>query len=249
MLLKLLKYEVKSSYARFVAVYAAYSVFFAITMIFLNRNSLVLGLLFVVGVVGLPLITFLTIFQRYNANLYGNEGYLMFTLPVSGKKLLFSKILSALIWSLLVTVMSAVYILIFLHVAGLWGDAVWELEKAKMPSEFWISLTLSAVVGFFLSLMEIYFSISVAKLPVWRKFGVVMGIVTYFVTNTLPSLPFLLFANMFSIHFTGEESEGISKLKTFFPTVNNFQTVVNLVFCFALFFATSYLIERRTSLK
>jgi len=82
MLLKLLKYEIKSSYGRFIVAFSVYILIAAVLMLFFRDYETVTTFVLAFGMVALIVITFLTIFRRYNSNLYGEEGYLMFTLPI-----------------------------------------------------------------------------------------------------------------------------------------------------------------------
>jgi hypothetical protein len=251
MLLKLLKYELRASYARILAAFAVYTLIFLPSVLFFRQNELLLALLIMLGVVGLPVITFLTIFQRYNTNLYHSEGYLMFTLPVGGKKLLASKMLAAALWSLLLAVMSAAYLAVYFAAAGLWAKILPEVAKAALPPSFWLSLALGWVVSLFLGVLEIYFAISFSKLPVFRKFGVPVGFVAYFVLNSLPSVPVLLFGYFHPVR-AAAATDGlrfVDMLRDMVPAFNGVQTAVNLVFAVGLFFATAWLLENKTSLR
>ncbi|MBR5797423.1 MAG: hypothetical protein IKY29_00575 [Clostridia bacterium] len=131
MLRKLIKYDVKSV-ARvfwFVAISVlGLSVFGASvlrgTIALMDEYSLslfsLLGLLISIGCIFLIYssmwVTFFLTYWRYYKNLFSDEGYLTFTLPVSRKQLLLSKTINALIWSaaqaLLLTVSVLIYLLI-----------------------------------------------------------------------------------------------------------------------------------------
>jgi len=90
MLLKLLKYEIKSSYGRFVVAFLLYILIASVLLIFFRNHETLNTSVLVFGIIALCVITFLTIFNRYNTNLYNSEGYLMLTLPVDGKMLMTS---------------------------------------------------------------------------------------------------------------------------------------------------------------
>ena len=131
MLRKLIKYDIKSV-ARvfwFVAISVlGLSVFGAFvlrgTIALMDEYSLslfsLLGLLISIGCIFLIYssmwVTFFLTYWRYYKNLFSDEGYLTFTLPVSRKQLLLSKTINAMIWSaaqaLLLTVSVLIYLLI-----------------------------------------------------------------------------------------------------------------------------------------
>jgi hypothetical protein len=115
MLGKLLKYEMKALGRVFLPVYGALIILSIINKIFiaLNMRTLIgigtgiMGML--VG--GIAVLTLVLTLQRFRRNLLGNEGYLMFTLPVSVDSLIFSKMIAALIWG--------IFSLIALTISGL----------------------------------------------------------------------------------------------------------------------------------
>jgi len=115
MLGKLLKYEIKATGRLFVPVYLVLLLFAAVNR-FLNpfqafqaSNSFdfqialrILGtIIYFALLVGLMVMTLIIVLQRFYKNLLGNEGYLMFTLPVKSWMHITSKLLVSLMWTLL----------------------------------------------------------------------------------------------------------------------------------------------------
>ena len=109
MLSKLLKYELKATGRIMLPLYL---ILFAATLalsvnIRFTSNasstgnfifSTILIILFVVSILMVGIVSVLLILQRFYKNLLGNEGYLMFSLPVSTAQNISSKGLTALIW-------------------------------------------------------------------------------------------------------------------------------------------------------
>lgn len=128
MLKKLLKYEVKATGRIFLPLYAALLAFAAINKIanpieVLNSTSSVtiqafismLSIFVYIGlIVGIGVVTLIITIQRFYTNLLGDEGYLMFTLPVEAWKLIVSKLLVAILWFFLsiLMVISSIFILV-----------------------------------------------------------------------------------------------------------------------------------------
>jgi hypothetical protein len=250
MLTKLLKYEFKSTYMKFLSAFAVYVIMAGVLLVFFSDNTaLTIGLISV-GNVALWVMMIVNIVQRYNANLYGNEGYLMFSLPVSGRKLLLSKIISALVWIVGLGIISSTSVLV---VAYCYGDipsinnVIWAMisrlgEMAPQLSE------VAAVI--LLTVLSIFLAITVSKLPLWRKFGVLMGFVTYFVVDTIRSIPsFFLKAT--------DSGYSISRSALFLltPAVQNgvayiwLQLCYDILLCVGIFFAITWLMDKKTSLK
>ena len=125
MLGKLLKYEMKASARTLVPLYIGTLVVAAICSIQValtfgqpnnadvwmsvgtfRTSSNVAGFLFLLffGLcVAITVLTIMTVIQRFNTSLIGNEGYLMFTLPVTHAQLLSSKLIGAMLWSVIGT--------------------------------------------------------------------------------------------------------------------------------------------------
>jgi hypothetical protein len=119
MLRKLLKYETKATARIFLPLYA---VLFSIALINRLISSLsplevqapkiISMIIFITILVGMFVVTFVMMLQRFYKNLLSEEGYLMFTLPTLPWKLIMSKLLVAVMWT--VTSGIAAYISIFI---------------------------------------------------------------------------------------------------------------------------------------
>lgn len=119
MLGKLLKYEFKSTGRILLPLYAAIVVFSIFSRMFNSINSKYLSmpqdlmLMFcVILIVASFALTIFIIIQRFYKNLLGDEGYLMFTIPVTASQNILSKIITAFTWLVMTTVVSIVSILI-----------------------------------------------------------------------------------------------------------------------------------------
>lgn len=112
MLGKLLKYEVKATARLFLPLYLTILIFAAINRFFfampnigekpLSFSSLAMTISMVVYVtlmVGLVLMTLIVLIQRFYKNLLGDEGYLMFTLPVQSWSHILSKLAVSMLWT------------------------------------------------------------------------------------------------------------------------------------------------------
>ena len=247
MLLKLLKYELKSNYLKFLGIFLIYTLLIAILLIFFRSHSEMNIAIIIVAIITLCVIACIIIFQRYNSNLYGNEGYLMFTLPVNGSCLLMSKFIAALIWSTAVTILIVPTVILLLLCYDN-SDSIGRMVNfINADLGYAVIYVLESILGGILSVLSIYFSISVSKLALWRKFGVLMGFVTYGVVNFICSIPTIL-ANK-SMTVSKETNSLILAISSYSSQTLLVQFIANLAILIALFFATAYLLEKRTSLK
>jgi len=116
MLLKLMKYELKSNSKIYFLLYAALMVSGAVVRLItlahdsisasanaalntVTATGLVLAYcLYAVVILGVVAMTFLSILQRFYGNLLSREGYLMFTLPVKPSYHILTKLFCSFIW-------------------------------------------------------------------------------------------------------------------------------------------------------
>lgn len=64
----------------------------------LNLVSILVVMGFVVGLIAVFVVALVLMIQRFRSNLLGDEGYVMFTLPVSTHQLVWSKLLISTLW-------------------------------------------------------------------------------------------------------------------------------------------------------
>ncbi|MBQ8999004.1 MAG: ABC transporter permease, partial [Clostridium sp.] len=103
MLGKLLKYEVKATAMTFGLLYLAIIGFAICNKVFgsfqFNWGAVITGTVLVGLFVALGVVTIVVVVQRFKRNLLGDEGYLMFTLPVKAGSLITSKLLVTIMWT------------------------------------------------------------------------------------------------------------------------------------------------------
>lgn len=133
MLGKLLKYEIKATRRQFLPLYLVIILFAIINRIInpFNRTDnsitimvessnlysflqLISMMVYFTLIVGLIVLSLIILIQRFYKNLLGEEGYLMFTLPVKPSEHIISKLLIGLMWLILsfLTVLASILILV-----------------------------------------------------------------------------------------------------------------------------------------
>lgn len=260
MLGKLLKYEFKATARTFLPLYAAILVVALFNAIFLNpegqfSNIQGIGLVVLVALfVALGVLTVIVTVQRFNKNLLGDEGYLMFTLPVSAKSLIASKGIVATVWCIL----SGIVAMISFGIIGLvmlvktdafsmfdWSMFWSELSKVIGTKEFldgilmlvaWIVL---GVLSYLAAILIIYFSISVGQLPVFNKRRKAAAFITFFIVNIV-------------INYLGVLIMGETFVDTPFITSNGVMISLyasTLIEILIFFFGTSFILEKKLNLE
>lgn len=75
---------------------------------FTQLIPIILSLIFGILVAGAWIATFVIIIRRFYKNVFGREGYLTLTLPVSSHQLILSKLLASLIWTVFNAIILAI---------------------------------------------------------------------------------------------------------------------------------------------
>lgn len=139
---------------------------------------------------------------RFYKNLYTDEGYLMFTLPTTPGKLIFSKTLISGLWNLIAStvMLGSIFLLMYVFLRTLLGDTGWSEVSAAfnqlMPllsdafqRHAGISIGFSAfvfiliiLVSSFTGMLLIYVCICIGQL--FRKYKVAASIIAYLVVTT-----------------------------------------------------------------
>ena len=142
------------------------------------------------------------IMKRYYQNLFTDEGYLTFTLPVKTSAILDAKVFSGLLWGAIVSLVSIVsFILMIYVISGENFAAV--IEDIKMGIEYFfgyieiptyhyvlfiVEYVLSVIVNFVFGMLLLYFCITLATVIV-KKARVLLGVGLYIgVTSVLSAL-------------------------------------------------------------
>jgi len=136
MLNKLFKYEIKATARIFIPLYITLIIFSIINKIFntfpLESGINIKGLFGIIRlfiyfglVIGIQVITLVVQIQRFYKSLLGDEGYLMFTLPVKPWQHILSKLFTSMIWITLSGLSTVLSILIIMP-----NDAFIDLTKA-----------------------------------------------------------------------------------------------------------------------
>lgn len=216
--------------------------------------SFILGVLVIV----MAVMTLVVLIQRFRKTVYGDEGYLMMTLPASTGTQLWSKVISAVIWGVLTTLVmlgSAAVIILMIRVDGgiHYREMLVQLNSMNLP---WgkISLTavlfiLNAIAGLVEFALMIYASISVGSQASDHKglfsvlafiaFAVIENVILYFAVTKSDGLDSTLTVNLTTFEQSLE-----------YLDILLFASLVVAVITSAVYFAVTYLfMDRRLNLE
>lgn len=267
---KLLKYEFKSLGKWYLGLYGIISLLSVILGVWIqtiirrsenhiatfnDNNWNVEGILFVLACVafglligGLFISTFFLIVTRFQKSVYGRQGYLTMTLPVTGHQIILSKLLASIIWYILAVLMLLVSGLLITSIALM--PVYDELDFAHMFSELskitsWGLLFQIAIQYFTEMIMGIllaYFAISLGQL--FKDHRIVLAIVfyigIYFVIGTVQTIHFATSAYVASM----------SNMESFYPFQPDWFTFVfNILLAIGFYFGTHYIMTKRLNIQ
>ena len=146
-----------------------------------------LVILFSVSIMAMLVVSVIMVIQRFYKNLLGDEGYLMFSLPVSTAQNILSKALSALIWTVLgfLTGIACGFILtwflgdvsVFLNdVKGVWTMVLISMGKGKARFLLCVSI-LALILGVLEAIVKVYAAFSVGHQ--WGNHRILGSILAY----------------------------------------------------------------------
>lgn len=267
MLGKLIKNEFKSTAHRVAWIYMVGGVTLLMLLLGYATDKVWLGalaslVLMIVGFIVL-IVTFVAIATQYNRSMFGAEGYLTFTLPVSSNQLLASKVIVSSVWVLLsyavligTLVISIIYaqhqinedakiaIQMFLEVAG--------APSAQSMIEMAIFFIVDMFIGIFFLVSTVYFSFTLANTRIFQQhstftaicFALILlfagAVLSYLATIYMPVIMYVKDGHMalsFAKSMANSKGLGIGGL------------FVNLILAISLLSGTKYLIGTKTNIK
>ena len=275
MLGKLVKYDLKATARTMLPLYAAIVVLSIISGLFVygNYNNpfftlettaqserilvflfVVSGLLLLALLIAMFLLTVVCIVSRFNENLLGDEGFLMFTLPADCTMLLLSKLLSALFWLLCAFLIGGLSMWITFVLPAVFSIHIGFAKVVetlsglgqvlfRMP-DLWFLLIQLAVGGFFFvvaSILTAYTALMIAQLSVFQQHRIVVAVAAFFAINWLFSFLSTVLP-LGSFFVTGVSISGLEATIWLLVLVYIIQSIV-------LFFGTKWLMQHRLSLS
>ena len=268
MLGKLLKYELKATSRVFIPLYIAILVVSIVNGLSLNLEILnIQGLATIVLMclfISLFVITIVATSQRFNKNLLKDEGYLMFTLPVSSKHLVLSKYLTSLIWTFLSFVVAFLsFTIIFMIPTYKYFDFSYFINEFNLLFSNMLNLNilgqflkiiLLMIISYTIFIFNVYLALSVGQLPIFNRFRNVSSFIGFLVINLLISYAqniVSLFVNDASVNIEAIDNinYAINSVTSIVSKGLNIAIVINLIIILVLFFATTYILDKKLNLE
>ena len=264
MLGKLIKYDLKSSGKLFLLLHGIFLIFCVLMrFIYMNRldliepvdeKMLVLSLLlfftlFTVFVSALMFYTQMQIAFRYYRNLFSREGYLSWTLPVSGIQHLWAKIISGCIFMAADTLIVAAGILILATIRDAYSLIADEItrELGTTLGHFSLMLLILCLASCICSVVMVYFCINIGQLFPGHR--VLCAVAAYFITSTVIQIAGLIILFIYG-YFPGYEffaAEGATAAD-FMIRIYAISGGISIVVTVAMYIATHYMMKKKINL-
>ncbi len=173
MLAKLLKYEFKAIGRLLLPLFGALMVISILLGVSLNTAieewpfiKLILGFMYSALFLTVALTTFFFIIQRFYKNLLGNEGYIMFTLPISVRQHILNKLIAGSVWTFFATIVGMISIFIVLSLEnGIGGISIYTSliwREVGIDSIFiTILVILNIILAIVSGILKIYAAITI----------------------------------------------------------------------------------------
>ncbi len=227
--------------------------------------GLVIGGLFGVSLSTMIFII-ISIVKSFNNQLFSNEGYLTFVLPISLDKILISKYIINLLWLImliLTNVLGILFLLITIKVlpSGIIFEALGEFGKLIIEHPLTALLYLvQAIVGTMLTFSTLLFTLVILNIGRIRKGKLIIGLILYSIVGNIVSFVSNMFViiDLYIVDMQGKISVMSTKMMEEFVLENNsFILPVMSIFSFilqvgaviGLYFAAKYLIKHKLELE
>jgi len=220
---------------------------------------------------GAFLTAFFQIIGSFRKELYEDRGYLTFTLPLTGNKILGAKLLVAIIWFLALGISIFAYNLLLgvLLYGSQWTNFINSIREiiGNVNLEIF-SIGIVSLLSAIVTLILIYFSMALSRVNIRNKkigglwfiiFIILNSLVGYFTVKIVNVFPYFLSLDSFKILHSYElnflPSLGNIAKHQIILFGNNFDVYINvfgilsmLIIGISAFLATGYLIEKKIDL-
>lgn len=151
----------------------------------------IIVMLTVFAIITMMIVATVVLLQRFYKGMYGDEGYLMFTLPVTSGSLIHSKALSAMIMMMGTELVTFAGVMIMVSYPQIWGEIGVTFEEMFQmllqmndltEAEFALLAVWTVVAGLLTvaqGIYIVYLAISIGQL--WKKHPVAGSIIAYYV--------------------------------------------------------------------
>lgn len=254
MLGKLLKYELKAYVRVFIPIYIAIIAMAILNRIFVSSELFQIQAIMTMVLVGLFIalyvLSIIIAIQRFRKNLLGDEGYLMFTLPVKTSSIIISKYLASLIFTILSGLVALLSFMIIFNAMNVTEItlAFNAIGQALSQPDFRYFVFIMSVVLFLAYstfIFQVYLSLSIGQLPKFNKHRNIVALVTFFIINIIIGCVNNSITSYLPTDFDYETSI-VSQL-----SMNglNYMSIISIIVIGLLFAGIVYILNKKLNLE
>lgn len=270
MLGKLIKNEFKANIHTIGMIYvvaaAAILIMMAAFIVKINWLSALATIVLIATGVLAVVMTFVSVVSNFKKTLFGGQGYLSFTLPVTSGQLLAAKTITSFCWMLLsYAVAAGIFIGVYLYATAMIGEDVkMALQMITMlfegfPDAQTIKLTiaLGALIIFIrivVLIAQLYFAITISNTRIMQKLGGFSAVVMFFAVFIVMQVISVILAHYvpFSIVLTADGLFYSTTSTMADPLGLSFGiagTIFNVICAAGLFVGTAKLMNSKVNIK
>lgn len=222
---------------------------------FFHFLNITLTCIYSFSLIALFIVTFVYLVVRFYKNLYGNEGYLMHTLPVSSTALLNAKLITSICFGILTSIVCAgsLFALLAANLSEDFNYAkmarLFELEMGISFTEFWVIMVLSCILAIILFLIKIYACISIGQLFEKHKIlaAVIAYLVVYVIMQMISSATILL-GNMKLFTALSSYDAGSAEIAAFYRSSLLSSEIESVIFIVIFYLTAWYIMKKKVNL-
>lgn len=211
-------------------------------------------------------MTFVSVVSNFKKTLFGGQGYLSFTLPVTSGQLLAAKTITSFCWMLLsYAVAAGIFFGVYLYATAMIGEDVkMALQMITMlfegipdPDTIKLVILIAALILFIriiVLIAQLYFAITLSNTRIMQKLGGFSAVVVFFAVFIVMQIISVVLAQYvpFSIVLTAEGLFYSTTSTMADPIGLSFGiagTIFNVVCAAGLFVATAKLMNSKVNIK
>lgn len=259
MLRKLTKHEFKATARYMLPLYLVLLVLTVLNRIMLNLDiyngilsfvSNTMMVFYIVSIVTVAIITLIIMIGRFYKNLVTDEGYLTFTLPVKVTEIVNSKIIIAVLWTIISVILIFASIIIVSSTSLTDLQYIlklgYEIIKDTFANKSTLFITQLIILSFFSlinKILQVYASVAIGQLVNGHRLigSIVAFVIINTVTQVIPAI--ILFVGAY---FYGSSLDSVSSIPSLiFPIT----IIIILIFNFVFYYGTTYIFKNKLNLE
>lgn len=213
-------------------------------------------MLYILAVITLEIGTQIYLAVRFYKNMYTDEGYLSFTLPVKSWEHILSKTFISAVWTLIDIAVVILSILILVMYKGMGTEFIegflgvlTELSEAGISVVwFMIRLIINGVLYLIALPLTYYFSISIGQL--FNSHKMLASIITYFITINVIQVIGTVVSTIMMVNTTyADDVITDSGMRGFYNGILDMGMIGNLITCVGFWLVVNYIMNKRLNLE